>query len=85
MNSPHALRVKDKAPLIAPGCLLPQWGTVDAEIKVSSAENPELTNVLPIKRGLGRNISLHVLPTLRNFFVGLISMFPVHSSFFPFF
>ena len=28
---------------------LPQWGTEDAEIKVPSVENSELTNVLPFK------------------------------------
>ena len=25
----------------------PQWDTEDAEIKVASVENPEMTNVLP--------------------------------------
>ena len=29
--------------------LVSHWGTVDVEIKVSSVENPEQTNVLPLK------------------------------------
>ena len=31
-------------------------GTVDAEIKVPSVKNPELTNVLPLKQGVSQNI-----------------------------
>ena len=39
------------------------WGTVDAEIKVPSFENPELTNVLPfIKPEVGQNTSTHAFP-----------------------
>ena len=34
---------------------LPQWGTADAEIKVPSVENPELTNVNPLKPGAGHH------------------------------
>ena len=33
--------------------MIPQWGTVDAEIKVLSVRNPELTDVLPLKPGVG--------------------------------
>ena len=49
----------------------PQWGAVDAEIKVRSVENPKLTNVLPSVPEISHNIVL-------------ILAFPVHSpSFFP--
>ena len=41
---------------------------MDTEIKVSSTENPELTNVLPLKPGVGQNIATHESPTARNFF-----------------
>ena len=34
---------------------LPQWGTADTEIKVPSLENPELTNVNPLKPGAGQH------------------------------
>ena len=54
----------------------PQCGTVDAEIKVSSVENPELTTVFPLKPGLGQIIAL------RNFLPVLISVTPLHSLFF---
>ena len=57
----------------------PQWGTADAEIKVLSVENPGLTNVLPLKLGVGQNIAMHASPTARNYFLVLISTFPVHS------
>ena len=46
-----------------------QLGTVGTEIKVSSVENPELTNVLPLKPGLGQKIATHASPTTRNFFL----------------
>ena len=39
---------------------LPQWGSVDAEIAVPSAENPELSKVLLIKRGVGQTEYYHV-------------------------
>ena len=62
---------------------LPQWGTVDTEIKVPYVENPELTNALPLKSGEGQYVALHALPTARNYFLVLISTFLVHSpSFF---
>ena len=52
--------------------------TAYAEIKISSVENTELTNVLPLKSGLGQNIAMHASPTARNFFLVLISAIPVH-------
>ena len=48
----------------------------DAEMKVLSVENPEQTNVLPLKPG-GQNIATHASPTARNFFPLLYS-FLVH-------
>ena len=42
-----------------------QWGTADAEIKVS----PESLTVLPLMPGGGRNIDMSTSPTVRNFFV----------------
>ena len=61
----------------------PQWDTVDAEINVSSVENSELWIALPLKTGVGENIATHVSCTAWNFFVSLISTFPVRSpSFF---
>ena len=63
---------------------------------VPPVENPELTDVLPLKPGVCQNIATHASPTARNFFLALIWMgvkhqltyliwtFPVHSpSFFP--
>ena len=47
--------------------LTPQWGTVDAEIKVSSVENPEPLKVLSLKPREGQNTALHAPPTARNF------------------
>ena len=32
-----------------PTLTVPQWGTANAEIKVPSVENPELTHVFPLK------------------------------------
>ena len=46
-----------------------QWNTVDAEIKVSSAENPERLKVLPLKPREDQNIDMHISPTARNFFL----------------
>ena len=64
-----------------------QWGTADAESKVPSVENPELTDVLPSKPGVGQNTAVYASP-IRNFFLVLISTLPVHppsSSFFVIF
>ena len=64
-------------------------GSVDAELDVLSVENPELTNVLPLKPALGQNIATHTSPSARYFFLALFSAIPVHSqlsfSFFFFF
>ena len=58
--------------------------TVDIEIKIPTVENPELTDDVPLKPGIGQNITTHALPTARNFFPVLISAFPVHSLSFYF-
>ena len=47
----------------------PWWGTADAEIKVSSVENPELKGSLPLKPGVGQNIAMYASPFARNSFV----------------
>ena len=57
--------------------------TADAEISVPSVENPELTNVLPLKPGVGQNIAVHASPTARNFFHVLI--LPSRSIYLNFF
>ena len=52
---------------------------VDIEMKVPSVENPELTNLLPLKHK-----AIHTSPFAGNFFFPLCSIFPVNSpSFFP--
>ena len=57
-----------------------QQGT---KIKDLSVGNPELTNVLPLKPGVGQS-TMHASPTARNFFLVLILTFLVHSpSFIP--
>ena len=63
------------------------WSTADAEIKVPSVENLELTNGLPLKPGNVRiQIYTHSSPNTRNVFIVLISTsFPPHSTFFFFF
>ena len=50
-----------------------QQGTADAEIKAPSVENPELTNVLPQKPGVGQNIATHASPTARKFFLVMLT------------
>ena len=40
-----------------------QWGTADTEIKVPSVENPEMTNILPLKPWVSQNIASHASPT----------------------
>ena len=43
---------------------------LNTEIKGAlSVENPEQTNVLLLKPGVGQNIAAPVLPTARNFFL----------------
>ena len=46
---------------------------------VPSLENPELTNVLPLKPELGQNIAMHALTAARSFFLVLICTILVHS------
>ena len=48
-------------------------------MKVPSAENSKLTNVLPLGPKEGENTAMHASPTARNSFLVLISTFPVHS------
>ena len=55
------------------------WSTMDAETKVPSVDNVELTNVLPLKPGVGRKIATFATSTMMNIFHVLISTFPVHS------
>ena len=47
--------------------------------KMTPFENPELTNILPGKPGVGPNIAMHASPTTKNAFLVLISFFQVHS------
>ena len=57
-----------------------QKKTADAEMNVPSfVENPERTNDLPSKPGVGQNIAPHTSPIARNVFFVLISTFPVYS------
>ena len=42
------------------------WGTLNAGIKVSSAESPRLAKVLSVKPGVGQNKTFHASPTARN-------------------
>ena len=58
--------------------IYPQWGTADAQIKVPSAENLELSCVLALKPGVGQNIAMHASPTARSFLLVLITNFPKH-------
>ena len=61
--------------------ILPPGGAANAEVKVLSVQNPELTNcVLLLKSGVSQNdIATHASPGAMNFFLVLISTFPVHS------
>ena len=43
-------------------------GTADAGITVSSAENPEFSQVLSFKLGVGQNIALRVSPAVEDSF-----------------
>ena len=47
-------------------CNTLQWGNANPEIKVTPAENPELSGVLSLKAGVGQNIALHASPIVRN-------------------
>ena len=52
--------------------LLLQWGIVKTEVKMPTVENPMLTNVLPLKTGVGQSKAMHALPIAKNFFLVLI-------------
>ena len=54
------------------------------KLRSPSAENPELTNVLPLKPGVGQNIAMHASPAATNFFLVLISTFTFIFFFFFF-
>ena len=57
---------------------LPEWGAMDAEIKVPSVENTELEGS-SFKAGVDQYIAIHATLTAL-----LISVLPVHSpAFFP--
>ena len=45
------------------------------DVKLPSAENPQLANLFPLKPGAGQNIAMHALPAARHFFLVLISAF----------
>ena len=59
-----------------------QRGTADADIQVRSVENPELTNVLPLKPGVGQIIAMHASPTARIVFLVFFFTTPVHQLIF---
>ena len=62
----------------------PQWVLRTQKLRSPSVESPDLTAVLPSEPVVGQNIAIHVWPTVMNFFLVLISTFPIHSpSFFP--
>ena len=60
--------------------LLLQWGIVKTEVKMPTVENPMLTNVLPLKTGVGQNKAMHALPTAKNFFLVLILDLPIVAA-----
>ena len=49
--------------------IFPRWSTTDADVRVPSVENPELTDILPLKTGVSHNITMHASLTARNFFL----------------
>ena len=57
--------------------LSPQWGAVDAEIKVPSVHTR--LKVLPLKPGVGKYIGIHAALTIRDFFLANFYL-PVHSA-----
>ena len=64
----------------------PAVGTADAEFEPPPPPpppprlNPELSEVFPLTAGAGQNIATYASHTARNFFLVLISIFPVHSA-----
>ena len=68
--------------------LLVQWGIVKTEIKVPTVENlmlTNITNILPLKPGVGQNKAMHASPTARNFFLVLILDLLIVAAVEPFF
>ena len=64
----------------------PQWRTADADIKVFSANDPELSKVLPMKPEVGQNTATHTSPTAKNFsFFNFYSPGPFNFFFLSFF
>jgi len=57
--------------------LNPKWDTADAEIKAPPFENSELTNVLPLKPGVGQNVAT------RAFFTHCQKFLPCPNFYFP--
>ena len=57
-----------------------RWGAKGVKHTVPSDENPaELINILPLKPGVGQNITTHASLTSIKLFTALILTFPVHS------
>lgn len=56
------------------------WGIAVAEVKVSSAENPKLSNMLFLKPEGDQKIAMHVSPSARKSF---LPIFQVHAAAFP--
>ena len=61
----------------------PQWGTANAEIKVSSVQNPQLWKGLPLKPWEGHNKTIYALST--NFFLSNLYFSGPFNFFFFFF
>ena len=55
----------------------------DAEMKVPSVENTEMTHVLLLNPGVGQDIAIHASPTARNLVLVLIFYLtsPIHHHF----
>ena len=62
------------------GFTIPQWGTADAEIKVPSAENPELSKVLFNAWGRSQHLTYLCILSCNSVFPS--SAFQVHFNFF---
>ena len=64
-------------------CLFPsvsqRWGTRDAEIEVTSAENPESTQVFSVQAWNSQNVAMHTSPRAENAAL-FISTFLIHST-----
>ena len=72
--------MQPKLPFSPPPTQTTQWGTADAEIKVSSAENPELSKVLSLKAEVDSN--MHAAPaSIRFKLYGLLSGFSALCNF----